>query len=387
MPSRTELAAVSRGNGTAPRNGRVRLDRAGRQGSHVVEMQRRRLLTATTELVYERGAHGLTAALVAERAGMSRRTFHDIFEDREGCLLAAFEEAAEHATQAVERAVVGEERWIDRIRAGLTALLSFLDYEPSMARLLIIEALGSGARTLNARKRALERIIAIVDEGRSQSKTGREPPPLTAEGTVGAVFGVIHARMLERVGEETHPREKTHPREETHPRKETRPREETHPREGKQAGEAKQAGERVQPGTAGGQRRALIELASPLMATIVQPYLGAAAARRELARPVNVAEPIAPRLPADPFKDLSMRLTYRTARVLSSIAATPGASSKQIAQAAGITDEGQTSKLLNRLQRYELIHDTGPGPAKGTPRAWQLTQRGEGILQAVGENN
>ncbi len=363
MPSRTELAAVSRGNGTAPRNGRARLDRAGRQGSHVVEMQRRRLLTATTELVYERGAHGLTAALVAERAGMSRRTFHDIFEDREGCLLAAFEEAAEHATQAVERAAVGEERWIDRIRAGLTALLSFLDYEPSMARLLIIEALGSGAKTLNARKRALERIIAIVDEGRSQSKTGREPPPLTAEGTVGAVFGVIHARMLERVGEETPPREETHPRK------------------------AKQAGERVQPGTAGGQRRALIELASPLMATIVQPYLGAAAARKELARPVNVPEPIAPRLPADPFKDLSMRLTYRTARVLSSIAATPGASSKQIAQAAGITDEGQTSKLLNRLQRHELIHDTGPGPAKGTPRAWQLTQRGEGILQAVGENN
>ena len=78
-------------------NGRV--DRAGRQGSHVVEMQRRRLLTATTELVYERGVHGLTAAIVAERAGMSRRTFHEIFEDREGCLLAAFEEAVEQATQ------------------------------------------------------------------------------------------------------------------------------------------------------------------------------------------------------------------------------------------------------------------------------------------------
>ena len=32
-----------------------------------------------------------------------------------------------------------------------------------------------------------------------------------------------------------------------------------------------------------------------------------------------------------------------------------GVSSKQIAQAAGITDEGQASKLLNRLQRYELM--------------------------------
>jgi AcrR family transcriptional regulator len=349
---------------TASRNGRERLDRAGRQGSHVVEMQRRRLLTATTELVYERGAHGLTAALVAERAGMSRRTFHDIFEDREGCLLAAFEEAADQAKHAVEQAVAGEEKWIDMIRAGLTGLLSFLDYEPGMARLLVVEALASGTKTLNARKRVLERIIAIVDQGRSQSKpssrglslaggtlkgtsrqAGREPPPLTAEGTVGAVFSVIHARML------------------------------ANPCEGEQAAEEK------------GKERALVELAAPLMAMIVQPYLGAAAARKELARPVSIPEPVTPRLPADPFKDLSMRLTYRTARVLSSIAASPGSSSKQIAQAAGITDEGQTSKLLNRLQRYELIHDTGAGPAKGQPRAWKLTQRGESILQAVGQND
>jgi len=314
-------------------NGDGRVDRAGRQGSHVVEMQRRRLITATTELVYERGVQGLTAALVAERAGMSRRTFHDIFEDREGCLHAAFEEAVQQATRAVLQAKEGQEKWADRIRTGLTGLLLFLDYEPGMARLLVVEALAAGAKTLDARKRVLAQIIAIIDQGRSLSKSGGEPSPLTAEGTVGAVFSVIHARMLDC------------------------------------------------------EKRPLIELAGPLMAMIAQPYLGAAAAQKELARPVSIPEPSTPRLPSDPFKDLPIRLTYRTALVLSSIAAYPGASSKQIAQAAGISDEGQTSKLLNRLQRYELIHDTGVGPTKGMPRAWQLTQRGEGVLQAVGESN
>ncbi len=308
----------------------------------MIEMQRRRLLTATTEVVYERGVQGLTAALVAERAGMSRRTFHDIFNGREGCLLGAFEEAVNHATQAVQDAV-GEERWAEKIRAGLAGLLSFLDYEPSMARLLIVEALACGEETLRARKRILEQIIEIVDQGRAEGKTlkrdetlkrgqsGREPPPLTAEGTVGAVFSVIHARMLEQ------------------------------------------------------DTRSLTDLTGPLMAMIVAPYLGPAAARKELERTVSVPEPVTPRLPADPFKDLPIRLTYRTARVLSSISDTPGASSKQVAQAAGITDEGQTSKLLNRLQRFGLIHDTGVGPTKGLPRAWSLTQRGEDILQAVGE--
>jgi AcrR family transcriptional regulator len=310
-------------------NARGRVAR-GREGSHVVEMQRRRLLTATVEVVFERGAQGLTAATVCKRSGLSRRTFYDIFQDREECLLAAFEDGMQQATRAVAQAATDHESWREQIRAGLTELLSFLDREPGIARLLIVDALGSGDRTLNARKHALTQIIAIVEQGRTEARAGREPPPLTAEGIVGAVFSVIHARLLER------------------------------------------------------EQRPLMELAGPLMAMIAQPYLGPTAARRELERPTPIERPSTPRLPADPFKDLPMRLTYRTARVLTSIAATPGASNKHVARAAGIADEGQTSKLLARLQRNGLIQDTGSGPVRGLPRAWTLTERGESVLQAVG---
>jgi AcrR family transcriptional regulator len=305
--------------------------RAARQGSHVVEMQRRRLLTATTELVYERGAQALTAALIAERAGMSRRTFHELFEDREGCLLAAFAEGVTQATEVVVRAAAGERRWAPGVRAGLTALLSLFDYDPGSARLLIVEALSCGEPTLKARARVIERLVAVIDGGRSQVKGDRQPPPLTAEGLVGAVFSVIHARLLAR------------------------------------------------------DPRPLSELVGPLMATIVHPYLGPAAARRELDKVPAAPQPRTPRLPSDPFKDLPRRLTYRTALVLSSIAAAPGASSKQVADAAGISDEGQTSKLLNRLARYGLIEDSGIGPTQGLPRAWSLTERGAGVLRAVGQ--
>jgi DNA-binding MarR family transcriptional regulator len=156
---------------------------------------------------------------------------------------------------------------------------------------------------------------------------------LTAEGVVGAVSSVIHARILDD------------------------------------------------------EQRPLTELTGALMAMIVQPYLGAAAARRELDRSLEVErEPIVvQRLRVDPFKDLPLRLTYRTVRVLCSIADMPGASNKQVARAAGILDEGQTSKLLRRLHGYGLIDDTGVGPVKGMPRAWSLTERGAGVLQAVGQ--
>jgi DNA-binding MarR family transcriptional regulator len=69
------------------------------------------------------------------------------------------------------------------------------------------------------------------------------------------------------------------------------------------------------------------------------------------------------------------RLTYRTARVLSAIAGNPGAANRKIAAVAEVSDEGQVSKLLRRLQREGLAHNSAPYRA-GYANAWQLTPKG-----------
>jgi AcrR family transcriptional regulator len=318
------------GERTSSVSGAALARRSSREGGHVIEMQRRRLLSATVEVAFERGVQALTVATICERAGLSRKTFYSLYDEREEFLLAAFQDAVAQARQAVARAVGNEGDWRERVRAGLTALLEFLDREPATGRLLVVEALGAGAPTLESRREVLAQLATVVDEGRGEARATRALPPLTAEGVVGAVLSVVHARMLHH------------------------------------------------------DDAPLVELTNPLMAMIVQPYLGVPPAQKELSRTVAAAQATSPRLPADPFKDLPMRLTYRTARALSAIAAVPGSSSRQVADAAGISDVGQISKLLNRLERYGLIEDRGVGPAKGLPRAWSLTERGEGVLQAVG---
>jgi chromosome segregation and condensation protein ScpB len=80
-----------------------------------------------------------------------------------------------------------------------------------------------------------------------------------------------------------------------------------------------------------------------------------------------------------------MRLTYRTMRVLTAIAAHPGASNRQIADAAGVADQGQISKLLLRLHNLALIHNIGEGPTKGEPNAWTLTTTGEEVERTIRE--
>jgi DNA-binding MarR family transcriptional regulator len=120
---------------------------------------------------------------------------------------------------------------------------------------------------------------------------------------------------------------------------------------------------------------------------IVHPYLGPAAARTELERPAPSAQHPSPRNGADPFKGLPIRFTYRTARVLATIAEEGGRgfhpSNRYIADRSGIADEGQISRLLRRLSQCGLIENGCEGQARGEPNAWSLTKRGEAIHAAI----
>jgi AcrR family transcriptional regulator len=304
----------------------------------VGEVQRARIVAGAIEAMAEGSYGGLTVTRVIARAKISRRTFYELFEDREDCFMAAFEEALARVQAPVVGAYgKGGRSWRDRIGAALDALLWFFDEQPAFARLLIVDALAAGPAVLERRARVLGVLVRAVDRGRKESKGGRDPGPLVAEGVVGAVFAVLHTRLQE---------------------------------------------------TPAAGRRRLSALAGPLMGMIVLPYLGAAAANRERARPAPKRDRVPAgrrRLEANPLRGLNMRLTYRTLRVLRAVAERPGASNRGIADGAGIVDQGQTSKLLARLQGLGLIENAGGGQATGEPNAWTLTARGGEVAEAIGK--
>jgi AcrR family transcriptional regulator/DNA-binding MarR family transcriptional regulator len=311
----------------------VRRSRVGPDGlprEHVSEIQRLRILGAMGEVAAERGAGAVTVAHVVARAGVSRRTFYDLFEDREECFLAAFEEAIGQASGTVLEAWEAPGSWRERVRDALAALLVFFDTHPAAARLCVVEALAAGPRALDHRRTVVAQLIAAVDEGRSEvPKGGRQPPPLTADGVVGAVFSVVHSRLSE-----------------------------------------------TEPGS-------LTGLLGELMGMILLPYLGPGAARRELSKPAPKLNKNHIPSDADPLGGLDMRITYRTVRVLMVIASRPGASNREIAAQAGISDQGQVSKLLARLEHLGLAANEGAGPAKGAANAWRLTAKGQQVEQAI----
>jgi AcrR family transcriptional regulator len=331
----------------------------------VAEIQRARMLAALVEVVNERGAANATVAHIVAHSGVSRRTFYEMFGDREDCLLAALDDAVGRIAAVVIPAYEEPSRWREKMRAGLVALLEFLDCERGAGRLVVVESLGAGAKALERRRSVLARIIAAVDEGRSEVKHSNGPPSMAAEGIVGGVLAVLHSRLLASpfpgMGSLA-----------------------AGPRTGASPSPPIMRGPRIEDP----EGDSLLGLAGPLMSMIVLPYLGAAAARKEAQRPVPERQVEPHGGPADPLRDLEMRLTYRTVRVLMAVAELGGQgsypSNRQVGAAAGMTDQGQISKLLSRLHRLGLIQNTGVGPTKGAPNAWTLTPKGTEIEAAVG---
>lgn len=302
--------------------------------AHIGQIQRARILAAMFDVAHEHGAANVSVADVVERSGVSRRTFYELFEDREACFLAAFEDALLLAMERVLVAYEARGKWRERVREGLVALLGFLDEQPTVGRLLVCESLTAGPKTLARRNEVLAWLARAIDEGRSESEGGT-PPPLTAEGLIGGVLSLLHTRLVQD------------------------------------------------------EHEPLLELANPLMSMIVLPYFGHAAAKRELERsaPDIVVDLSAGALLSDPFKEAGMRLTYRTVRVLLTIAELCeqgiSPSNRQVGEHAGMADQGQISKLLGRLRRIGLIDNSGLGPGLGTPNSWSLSAKGQELTERI----
>jgi AcrR family transcriptional regulator len=304
----------------------------------VSEMQRSRLLAAAAMIVDEEGYARTTVARITQRARVSRRTFYEQFDDREACLDALVEDVVTTIEGEIARANLDGLTWRERVRGGLVAILSFFDREPALARVCVVQSPRGGKSVLRRREQILTRLSSVLDEGRSErSAKGGGVTELTAEGLIGAALTIVHTRL--------------------------------------------QRGQASAP---------LTNLTGELMSMIVLPYLGAAAARREQ----NLSLPVSPveerkdsfateQTNGDPLAGVPMRLTYRTALVLGCIAQEPGASNRVIGDHAGVSDQGQISKLLARLERLGLAANTGDGHLKGEPNAWWLTPKGAQVEHGI----
>lgn len=163
----------------------------------IARSQRERLLEAAVRVVASKGYGATTVADLTKQAGISRTTFYEMFDDKEACFLAAYDSAADALVRRVTVAYEAEESWPARARAGLAALLGAMAEEPELARLALVEVGAAGPAAQRRYRAALQRLTPFFDEGRDFAPGGRNLPANTSRMAIGAVAGLVSDALAE----------------------------------------------------------------------------------------------------------------------------------------------------------------------------------------------
>jgi AcrR family transcriptional regulator len=285
------------------------------------------------DVVAERGYANASVELIVVRAGVSRRTFYACFASRQACLLVVLDLALDRTMDLVTRAFAKKRNWRDGIRSALASLLAFLDSEPQLARVWLVDSLAAGWWALEHRELSLAKLRAFIISSCSVAKSPPGSSPLAVEGAMASVLGVIHTHIVT------------------------------------------------------GRRGQLIEQLGPMMGLVAAHYLPPLAVAREIelgkqmALKLQAVSPPAALSGVDIPANLAHPSAHRLRLCLLYLADRPEISNREIAVGIGVAHESQISKLLSRLLNEGLVAKRSAGP--GRSNSWRLTQHGEAISLAL----
>jgi AcrR family transcriptional regulator len=164
----------------------------------VTESQRNRIHRAMIEVVAERGYPETRVVDVIGVAGVSRKTFYELFESKEDCFLAAYDGLLDTLLREATNAFESEQKapWAERVAAALDTLLEHLAAHPDEARFAIVEVLAAGPKALARRDAALRQFTGFLETGRSE--TSVELPGITSIAVAGGVNELLYSEILHR---------------------------------------------------------------------------------------------------------------------------------------------------------------------------------------------
>ncbi len=320
--------------------------------------RREQIIAAAVDVVAERGYAGASVGLVVERAGVSRRTFYELFPAGvDDCLIAMMDWTLPRMSELVWRRLGEGSSWREGGLRALAALLLFFDADRALARVSFVETM-AGAAVREHRQRNVGAMRALIVTRLAQA--GMQVTPLAADGVMASLLGMIYAHL-------------------------------TSPEQG----------------------APLIELLGSLMCVAIMPFVPGEqialreklrgeellrliqagdpdwripaemtlwSARRSMPRGIPVVSPDASAEASLPAA-LANPSARRARECLLYVAEHPGSSNAEIAAGIRVAHRSQISRLLSELAGEQLLQRHSHGAGKRN--AWSLSQRGREVAGAL----
>jgi AcrR family transcriptional regulator len=199
------MSSIAPADGSSPAftdlNGLIEQERlpAGREALAeplIAHSQRERILVAIADACATRGYGATTIADICERAGVSRATFYELFEDKEDCFNAAMEVSLADAMGRMVAVFSPDRPWATSVRKDAAALLDLLATRPAFARMALIEAPTAGKRASElyaAGKRVLQ---TLLDRAREDPVEEEAIPSSASRAALAGAEALIVGQIL-----------------------------------------------------------------------------------------------------------------------------------------------------------------------------------------------
>jgi AcrR family transcriptional regulator len=263
--------------------------------------QRGRLVAAVAQTVAELGWSAVGVHHICQRAGVSRRSFYELYSDRDACVLDGMRRAFDEVIGEVDRAaaIAGADRE-GRTVAIITALIGVLDADRARASLCVVAPLSGNPGALRSRRAAMSHLGALLSEGAPSDATDE----LLVAGALGGVWELLHSRLTDDLN------------------------------------------------------GPLADVAGPAAYFVLVPFVGH---RRATERMARMRPPTAASLPEPAIDHLPV--TELASQTLKYLHAHPGARNTDLSRALGVRHDSQTSRHLVRLMRDGLVEVQRQGRA------------------------
>ena len=149
---------------------------------------RSRLLEGMANAVAAKGYPFTTIADVVREAGVSRRTFYELYPNKLDCFIALYAAASHNALKVLRGGITPGSDWPAQVDQALVAYFTALAQNPQLMRTLFVEILGLGDVGLAARRRTNQALADFMLEVVNSGRAG--DPPLSAAMASAAVGGI-----------------------------------------------------------------------------------------------------------------------------------------------------------------------------------------------------
>ena len=152
--------------------------------------QASRLLSAIVSVVADHGYAGAKIGEIANRAGVSRATFYELFDDKEACFAEAHAVLAREVGAEVEAAIRQDDP-ADAGNAAISATARIATRNPDTLTFLTHHALLAGPRPRDSHDRLMSDLENAVEEAWGQARPGSAVPDVPARMLLGGATRLL----------------------------------------------------------------------------------------------------------------------------------------------------------------------------------------------------